>query len=61
MLRTSVAVIEGGVLRVERGPLVGQEARVSRVDRHRRRCLVRVTDADGGFTECMPLDVPRKS
>ncbi len=61
VLRNSVAVIEGGVLRVERGPLVGQEARVSRVDRHRRRCLVRVTDADGGFTECMPLDVPRKS
>lgn len=61
IIRSSTAVIEGGVLRVERGPLVGQEARVSRVDRHRRRCLVRVTDADGGFTECMPLDVPRKS
>lgn len=41
-------------------PLVGQKARVARVDRHRRRCWVPVGDADSCFTECMPLDVPFK-
>ena len=35
--------------------------RSSKVDRHRRRCLVSVGDADGGFTESMPIDVPHKS
>ena len=57
VLRNSMAVIEGGALRVTDGPLVGQEPRVGRVDRHRRRCFV---DA-GGFTELMAIDVPLKS
>lgn len=61
VLRSSTAVIVGGELRVEEGPLVGQERRVSKVDRHRRRCLVRVTDADGGFTEQVAIDVPSKT
>lgn len=60
VLRNSVAVIVDGELHVQEGPLVGQESRVSRIDRHRRRCTVRVSDADGGFSTRMPLDVPFK-
>lgn len=58
VIRSSTAVIEGGVLRVRSGPLVGQEDRVVKVDRHRRLCFVDVGD---GFAECVPLDVPFKS
>lgn len=61
VVRSSTAVIEGGVLRVEAGPLVGQEARVGRIDRHKRRCWVSVGDAGGSFMEVLPLNVPFKS
>lgn len=61
VIRSSTAVIVDGELRVTDGPLVGQEARVSKVDRHRRCCLVAVGGRDGGFTEQLPLDVPFKS
>ena len=61
VIRNSTAVIVDGVLRVQEGPLVGQEARVRRIDRHRRFCTVAVVDGDGGFTEQMPLDVLFKS
>lgn len=61
VIRSSTAVIVDGVLHVEDGPLVGQEERVRKIDRHRKRCLVAVTDGDGGFMEQMPLDVPFKN
>lgn len=60
VLRSSTAVIVDGVLRVVEGPLVGQEQRVRKVDRHRRRCEVSL-GWDGAFTEQMSLDVPFKS
>ncbi|WP_165249394.1 hypothetical protein [Adlercreutzia sp. ZJ141] len=58
VIRTSTAVIEDGVLHVQSGPLVGQEDRVVKVNRHKRFCFV---DVDGGFAECVPMDVPFKS
>lgn len=61
VIRSSTAVIVDGVLHVTEGPLVGQEARISKVDRHRRRCTVRVSDGDGSFAEQAALDVPFKS
>lgn len=61
VLRGSTAVIVGGALHVTEGPLVGQEPRIRNVDRHRRKCLVDVTDVDGGFSELMSIDVPFKS
>lgn len=61
VIRSSTAVIVDGVLHVQSGPLVGQEERISKIDRHRRRCTVRVVDGDGGFTEQAPIDVPFKS
>lgn len=58
VLRGSTAAIVDGALHVTEGPLVGQEAAVRRVDRHRRVCEVEVCP---GFTERMPIDVPFKS
>ncbi len=60
VLRNSTAEIVDGALHVLEGPLVGQEGRIRKIDRHRRVCLVSVFDADGGFVEAMPLDVPAK-
>lgn len=62
VLRASEGVIEGGCLRVTKGPLAGQEARVAKVDRHRRVCEVRV-GREGGrdVVERMALNVPEKS
>lgn len=59
-VRASTGAIEGGVLRVTEGPLVGQEGRVAFIDRHRRCCTVRVSDAGGGFSERLALHVPVK-
>lgn len=61
VLGGSTAVIEGGVLHVTEGPLVGQEGRIRNIDRHRRRCMVEVADEGDGFSELMAIDVPFKS
>lgn len=61
VVRSSIAVIEGGMLRVTAGPLVGHEASVVKIDRHRRSCMVRVGGRDGTSTVTLPLCVPRKS
>ena len=61
VIRSSTAVIADGALHVEEGPLVGQEDRLSGLNRHKRFCRVRVADADGGFVESVPLSVPSKS
>ena len=61
VVRNSVARIEHGVLHIEQGPLVGQEARVKKIDRHKRWCLVDVGEGDSAFRELLPLDVPSKT
>lgn len=61
VIRSSTGVLSDGVLRVESGPLVGQESRVSGLDRHKRCCRVRVCDAGDGFAEFVPLSVPSKN
>ncbi|OUO58163.1 hypothetical protein B5F74_11060 [Collinsella sp. An271] len=61
VIRSSTAVIVDGVLHVQSGPLVGQEPRISKVDRHRRRCQVLVGEGDSAFFEQAPIDVPFKS
>lgn len=60
VLRSSMAVIVDGVLYVQEGPLVGQEDRIVKIDRHHKHCEVSI-GWDGSFTERMPLDVPSKS
>ena len=59
-VRSSVAEIVGGELRVTSGPLVGQEARVLRVDRHKRTALVAMGDGPGAPVEALAIDVPVK-
>ena len=61
VIRSSTAEIVDGMLHVQEGPLVGQEARVSRIDRHKRTCEVRVGAGEDAFTERLALDVPFKS
>lgn len=61
VVRNSVARIENGVLHIEQGPLVGQEARVHKIDRRKRWCLVDVGEGDSSFREMLPLDVPSKT
>lgn len=57
VLRSSTALVEDGKLRIVSGPLRGMEGRLRDVDSHRRRCMVDIADADGGFSELMPLEV----
>lgn len=61
VIRSSTAVIVDGALRVQSGPLVGQELRISKIDRHRKCCQVIVGDGDTSFIERVPIDVPLKS
>ena len=61
VIRTSTANIESGVLHVQTGPLVGQEDRIERVDRHKRSCLVRVGEGDHSFIVRLALGIPEKS
>lgn len=61
VVRNSVARIEDGVLHIEQGPLVGQEARVKKIDHHKRWCLVDVGEGDSTFRELLALDVPSKT
>lgn len=57
VLRSSTALVEDGKLRIVSGPLRGMEGRLRDVGSHRRRCMVDIADADGGFSELMPLEV----
>lgn len=61
VVRNSVARLEDGVLYIEQGPLVGQEARVKKINRHKRCCLVDVGDDGFALRELLPLDVPTKT
>ena len=59
-VRSSVAEIVDGELRVTSGPLVGQEARVLKVDRHKRTALVAMGDGPKAPVEVLAIDVPVK-
>lgn len=61
VVRSSTAAIEGGVLHVLGGPLVGEEERIVKVDRHKRRCWVQIGKGDGSFLQTFALDIPCKS
>ena len=61
VVRASTGVIEGGVLRVQAGPLMGRESSVCKVDRHKRSCTVRLQVGWRVFTERLALNVPTKS
>lgn len=58
VIRTSEAEIVAGKLRVYEGPLVGQERRVAKVNRHKRLASVRVCGEGDDFSVLLPLGVP---
>ena len=60
-IRTSTAVIVDGELQIQEGPMVGQEARVTRIMRQKSVCTVAVGEGGSAFTECVPFVVPFKS
>lgn len=60
-IRASIASIANGTLHVCSGPLVGQESRIIKIDRHKRSCSVLISDHNGGFAERFALNVPVKS
>ena len=61
VIRTSTAVIVDGELQIQKGPLVGQEQRVTKIMRNKSVCTVAVDDGGSGFDECVPFVVPFKS
>lgn len=61
VIRTSTAMIVDGELHIQDGPMVGQEARVTKIIRHKSICTVAVDENGGGFNECVPFVVPFKS
>ena len=61
VVRSSVGLIEGGVLSITSGPLAGQEARVRKIDRRKRWCVVRVGEGEESFNEVLPMDIPIKN
>lgn len=60
-IRSSTGVIVDGELDVQRGPLVGQEASITKVNRAKRYCSVRVGEDGSSFEEYVPLVIPYKS
>ena len=60
VLRASEGFIEDGRLVVERGPLVGQERRIRRIDRHKSMAWVALGDAEPQFLLRAALAVPVK-
>lgn len=60
-IRTSTAVIVNGQLQIQKGPMVGQEARVTKIMRQKSVCTVAVGEGGNGFTERVPFVVPFKS
>lgn len=60
-IRTSTAVIVDGELRIQDGPMVGQEECVTKIVRHKSMCAVAVGEGGSTFSEFVPFAVPFKS
>lgn len=60
ILRASEGVIEGGALKVVRGPLRGQEDKVRKINRHKRLAFVGLEEGDNAFLLRVALNVPDK-
>ncbi len=60
VLRASEGVIEGGALRVVRGPLCGQEGKVRKINRHKRLAYVGLEEGSNAFLLRAALNVPEK-
>ena len=60
VLRHSVGVIEGDRVIVSEGPLSGQESRIIKVDRHKRRALLSVRLLGGQREISVSLEIIKK-
>lgn len=60
-VRMSEGYIEGESITVTGGPLLGQEAIIKKIDRHKRRALVEVTMFGRVTTATIGLEIVRKS
>lgn len=59
-VRMSEGYIEGETITVTRGPLVGREAIIKKVDRHKRRALIEMTMFGRTTTATIGLEIVRK-
>lgn len=60
-VRMSEGYIEGETITVTSGPLLGQEAIIKKIDRHKRRALIEVTMFGRTTTATIGLEIVRKS
>lgn len=60
-IRMSEAIIEGDAITVTRGPLLGHEAIIKKIDRHKRRASIEVSMFGRTTTAIIGLEVVRKS
>lgn len=60
-VRMSEGYIEGEAITVTRGPLVGREAIIRKVDRHKRRALIEMTMFGRTTTATIGLEIVRKN
>lgn len=60
-VRMSEAVIEGDSITVTSGPMLGREAIIKKIDRHKRRALIEVVMFGRSTTATIGLEVVRKT
>lgn len=60
-VRMSKAYITGETITITQGPLLGQEAIVKKIDRHKRRAMIEITMFGRSATATIGLEVVRKT
>lgn len=60
-VRMSEGYIEGETITVTRGPLLGQEAIIKKIDRHKRRAVIEMTMFGRTTTATIGLEIVRKN
>ena len=61
VVRMSEGVIEGDTVRVTRGPLMGREGLIRKIDRHKRRAYLEVTMFGRTVPASVGLEIVRKT
>ena len=61
VVRMSEGVIEGDTVKVTRGPLVGREGLIRKIDRHKRRAYLEVTMFGRTIPASVGLEIVRKT
>ena len=61
VVRMSEGVIEGDTVKVTRGPLMGREGLIRKIDRHKRRAYLEVTMFGRTIPASVGLEIVRKT